>query len=324
MLAAAVLAATIAANGTLVAQTPCPPYPSATYEEYAANAKKAHDDEAEAARREHHEMRTPLALLTPEEYAQRRKEAEGVDCRHIKYMSDGLAVSGYLWKPKNAAGKLPLIVFNRGGNGDFGKALPWQNTWRYAVDGFVVIAAQLRGSDGGEGKDEFGGADVDDVLNTIPLAASLGYVDMRNVFLLGWSRGGMETAIALERGMKVNAAAVGGALSDLEAELARRPTLGTNVWSRLMPGYAEHRDALLRERSAVDWADRIHVPLLLIHGGDDWRVDPAETQRFAEALKRAGAKYELVVYPGDDHGVSVHKDDSNRRIVEWFRRFMVK
>jgi dipeptidyl aminopeptidase/acylaminoacyl peptidase len=321
MLAAAVLLAAVAANGTIAEQTPCPPYPSAPYEQYAENAKKAHDEEAAAARREHHEMRTPLALLTREEYAQRQKEAERVDCRHIKYWSDGLQVSGYIWKPKSASGKLPLIVFNRGGNGDFGKALPWQNTWRFALDRFVVIAAQLRGSDGGEGKDEFGGADVDDVLNTIPLAASLGYVDMRNVFLYGWSRGGMETAIALKHGMKVNAAAVGGALSDLHAELVRRPSLGTNVWSRLMPNYGE---AALRERSAIDWPDRIHVPLLLIHGAADWRVDPAETQRFAEALKRAGATIELVVYPGDDHGVSLHKEDSNRRIVEWFRRFMIK
>jgi len=320
MLAALVLAA-VAANGTLVEQTPCPPYPAATYDAYVAGAKNAHDEEAENARREHHELKTPLVLLTPEQFAQRRKEAERVDCRHIQYMSDGLKVSGYIWKSKDATGKLPLIIFNRGGNGDFGKALPWQNTWRFALDGFVVIAAQLRGSDGGEGKDEFGGADVDDVLNVIPLAESLGFADMRNVFLLGWSRGGMETAIALKRGMKVNAAAVGGALTDLHAELARRPSLGTNVWRRLMPAYGQ---AALRERSAIDWPERIRVPLLLIHGGADWRVDPAETQRFAEALRRAGATYEVVVYPGDDHGVSVHKDDSNRRIVEWFRRYMVK
>jgi dipeptidyl aminopeptidase/acylaminoacyl peptidase len=318
MLAAIVLAA-VAANGTLVEQAPCPPYPTMTYDAYAAGAKKAHDEESENARREGHAMKTPLALLTPGQFAQRQKEAERVDCRHIKYMSDGLRVSGYIWKPRGAAGKLPLIVFNRGGNGDFGKALPWQNTWRFALDGFVVIAAQLRGADGGEGKDEYGGADVDDVLNTIPLAESLGYIDMRNVFLLGWSRGGMETTIALKRGMKVNAAAVGGALTDLPAELAERPSLGTNVWRRLIPGYST---LALRERSAVYWPERIRVPLLLIHGGSDWRVDPAETQRFAEALKRAGATYELVVYPGDDHGVSVHKDESNRRIVEWFRRYM--
>ena len=305
----------------LVEQTPCAPYPNATYEEYVANARKAHDDEAANARREHHELSTPVALLTPEQYAQRKAEAERVDCRHIKYMSDGLKVSGYIWKPKSASGKLPLIVFVRGGNGDLGKVLPWQNNWRYALDGFVVIATQLRGSDGGDGQDEFGGADVDDVLNVLPLAESLGYVDMRNAFLLGWSRGGMEATIALKRGMKVNAAAVGGALTDLPAELAERPNLGTNVWKRLMPNYGE---AALRERSAVYWPDRIRVPILLMHGGADWRVDPAETQRFAAGLKRAGATYDLVVYPGDDHGVSTNKDDSNRRIVQWFRRFMVK
>src|ERR1044071_10354303 len=203
----------IAAKGTLVEQTPCAPYPVATYDAYVQNAKKAHDEEAENARRERHELKTPLVLLTPEQFAQRQKEAERVDCRHIKYMSDGLKVAGYIWKPKNATDKLPLIIFNRGGNGEFGKALPWQNIWRFALDGFVVIATQLRGSDGGDGKDEFGGADVDDVLNVIPLAASLGVADMRNVFLLGWSRGGMETTIALKRGMKVNAAAIGGALT---------------------------------------------------------------------------------------------------------------
>jgi dipeptidyl aminopeptidase/acylaminoacyl peptidase len=309
----------IAANGTLVEQTPCAPYPVATYDAYVQNAKKAHDEEAENARRERHELKTPLVLLTPEQFAQRQKEAERVDCRHIKYMSDGLKVAGYIWKPKNATDKLPLIIFNRGGNGEFGKALPWQNIWRFALDGFVVIATQLRGSDGGDGKDEFGGADVDDVLNVIPLAASLGVADMRNVFLLGWSRGGMETTIALKRGMKVNAAAIGGALTDLPAELARRP-LGTNVWRRLMPNYSE---LALRERSAIFWPERIRVPLLLIHGGADWRADPSDTLHLAEALKRAGATYDVVIYPGDDHGVTAHKDDSNRRIVQWFRRFMV-
>jgi dipeptidyl aminopeptidase/acylaminoacyl peptidase len=324
MLAAAVLFAAVAANGTLVEEAPCPPYPAATYDAYLTGARRAYAEEAEAARRENHELATPLALLTREQFAQRQKEAETVDCRHIKYLSDGLKVSGYIWKPKNAAGKLPLIVFNRGGNGEFGKAAPWQNTWRYALDGFVVIATQLRGSDGGDGKDEFGGADVDDVLNVLPLAESLGVADMRNVFLLGWSRGGMETALALKRGMKVNAAAVGGALSDLTAELARRPSLGTNVWTRLMPDWRERRDALLRERSAVFWPERIRVPLLLIHGGADWRVDPAETLHFAEELQKVGATYELVVYAGDDHGVSMNKDDSNRRIAQWFRRYMVR
>jgi dipeptidyl aminopeptidase/acylaminoacyl peptidase len=147
-----------------------------------------------------------------------------VDCRRVKYLSGDLKVVAYIWQPKGANGKLPLIIFNRGGNQEFGKVLPWQSVWRYALDGFVAIASQYRGNDGGEGKEQFGGADVHDVLNLIPLAKSLGTVDMRNVFLLGWSRGGMQTALALKQGMKVNAAAVGGALTDLPSELASRPS----------------------------------------------------------------------------------------------------
>jgi len=52
-------------------------------------------------------------------------------------------------------------------------------------------------------REEFGGAEIHDVLNLIPLAKSLGYVDMDNVFILGVSRGGMETYLALKNGIPV-------------------------------------------------------------------------------------------------------------------------
>src|SRR2546427_1937241 len=190
-------------SGTVVDHQPCGPYPLATYDAYVDNAKKAYAEEVEAAKREGHRQTTPLTLLTNEQFAQRQKDAGRVDCRRVKYLSDDLKVVAYIWQPKGASGKLPLIIFNRGGNQEFGKVLPWQSVWRYALDGFVVIASQYRGNDGGEGKEEFGGADVHDVLNLIPLAESLGTVDMRNVFLLGWSRGGMQTALALKQGMRV-------------------------------------------------------------------------------------------------------------------------
>ena len=238
-------------------------------------------------------------------------------------MSDGLEIVAFLWKPKTSGGgKLPLIIYNRGGNREYAKLTPASGFRRLVLEGFVVLASQYRGVDGGEGKEEFGGADVDDVKNLLPVAASLGFVDMNNVFLLGWSRRGMETALALKQGMKVNAAAIGGALTDLLAERTRRPQLAQGVWSQLIPGYAERSDAVLRERSAVNWPEQIRTPLLLLQGGADWRSDPGDTLAFAQALQRAGAPYELVIYAGDDHGLRINKDDSNRRIVEWFRAHM--
>ena len=43
---------------------------------------------------------------------------------------------------------------------------------------------------------------------------------------------------------------------------------------------------------------------------------------FAQKLQAAGKTYELIVYGNDDHGISGHVADSNRHIVEWFRKHM--
>jgi dipeptidyl aminopeptidase/acylaminoacyl peptidase len=76
------------------------------------------------------------------------------------YLSDGLQVVGFLWKPQDTVGKqFPLIIFNRGGNREFGKLTPWFHFgfYTYASNGFVVLASQYRGNDGGEGREEYGG-----------------------------------------------------------------------------------------------------------------------------------------------------------------------
>jgi dipeptidyl aminopeptidase/acylaminoacyl peptidase len=139
------------------------------------------------------------------------------------------------------------------------------------TNGFVVIGSQYRGADGGEGMDEFGGADVNDVLSLIPLASSLGYVDMRNVFMHGASRGGMQAFLAIRKGIPINAVAVNGALTNLPAAAKERHSVSERVWSRLIPGFADKTEEVLRERSAVYFADRINVPVLILQGGADWR-----------------------------------------------------
>ena len=185
-----------------------------------------------------------------------------------------------------------------------------------------MFASQYRGVDGGEGIEEFGGADVHDILNLVPVAKSLGIVDLRNVFMLGWSRGAMSTFLALKQGITVNAIAVGGGLLNLVTEAERRPALVKNVWSKLMPGFAANPQAVLEARSVMYWPEQITVPVLIMHGGGDWRASPAESMTLAQKLHTLGKSYELIVYANDDHGVSVNVADRNRRIIDWFRRHM--
>lgn len=66
---------------------------------------------------------------------------------------------------------------------------------------------------------------------------------------------------------------------------------------KLFPDYG-HRAAIMERRSAVRWADRITVPLLIMHGGADTNVDPAHPLQLAAAMQRNGNPYEIVIVAG--------------------------
>lgn len=316
-------------NGLIVEQTACAPNTAGNYEQYIESHKRFYAAEVEAASREGFRMETPdglIAQLPNKDEFQRRKAYEGFECRRIKYLSDGLKVVGYIWKPKNTDGKkFPLIIYNRGGNREFGKITPWvwSGFYPFVSNGFVVVGSQYRGVDGGEGREEFGGSDVRDVVNLIPLAKSLQYVDMNNIFMLGASRGGMMTYLALKNNIPVNAAAVIGGLTDMVASSKKRPELSANVFKELLPDFDKRSDELMRERSAVYWAEKINVPVLIIHGSADWRADTSsQALPLAQKLQELGKTYELIIYAKDDHGVSWNRADSEKRIVQWFKRNM--
>lgn len=69
-------------------------------------------------------------------------------------------------------------------------------------------------------------------MSVFPLARALGYVDVDNVFMLGFSPGGMMTDLAIRDGAPVRAAAVIGGLSDLPGREANRPPM-RRMWPDL-------------------------------------------------------------------------------------------
>ena len=313
-------------NGVVVEQSPCTRV-QRTYEDYVDAGKKSYATEYEAARRHHVPMppveRFVQSLYTREEFAKRQAH-QGFECVRITYLSDGLKVVGHIFKPQVTNGKpYPLMIFNRGGNREFGKNTPRRimGLYEFLANGFVVLASQYRGNDGGEGQEELGGADINDVLHLFPLAQSLGYIDMRNIFMYGVSRGGMTTYIALKHGAPVNAAAIVGGVTDLQAWAEWRPQM-LQEYQALIPEYARHADDQLRQRSAIHWAEQINVPLLILHGGADWRVPPSQALTLVQRLQAWGKVYELIIYARDDHGLSFHQQEKNQQIVEWFRAHM--
>ncbi|MBL8473895.1 MAG: S9 family peptidase [Rhodocyclaceae bacterium] len=246
-----------------------------------------------------------------------------IECRYIMYRSDGETVTGFVLRPaQSTATPMPVIIFNRGGNRDFGRIVfaDLVDLAAWADQGFIVLASQYRGSSGSSGQDEFGGADVHDVMNLIPLAQAMGG-DVDNLFMAGFSRGAMMTLLALRQGARVKAAAVIGGASDLQQLGSSRPEM-LSLYRELMPGFAQHGKNLMRARSALSFADQIDAPLLILHGGADWRVPPAQALALAERLQSARKPYEMVIYAGDDHALTANYADSRSRTLDWFRRHM--
>lgn len=161
-----------------------------------------------------------------------------VSISRLVYSSDGHRVVAFLLRPRSTPGRRhPAIIYNRGGNRDFGALdLPSLLDLSGLVEhGYVVVASQYRGVDGGDGQEEFGGADVDDVLNLLPLLGRQRDVDTTRIGMMGWSRGGMMTYLALARTDRIVAAAVGAGLADLVESAKARPDLAQEVYAELMP-----------------------------------------------------------------------------------------
>lgn len=321
------VARSAAPKAQLLANEPCE-WQWPDHDHWLAEQARAHAAEVHTAA-ERFGIRLPpfdalrAALPARAEYEHRTAGA-GHECRRLEYLSDGLRVKGYLWKSRNTgARRRPVVVYNRGGCGEYARLTPRtrEGFFDFLDAGFVVVGSQYRGNDGGEGRDEIGGADVNDVINLVALLPRIDCADPGHVFVLGVSRGGMMTCMALARGVAARAAATVGCESDLALNAMRRPEL-FRIYVERVPGFMHHAPGLLRERSARHWPERLRSPLLLLHGGADWRVDAAEAIDFAAALHAARRPFQLSLFAGDDHALSFNWRERDRQTIDWFRRHM--
>lgn len=240
----------------------------------------------------------------------------------ITYSSDGLKVTAYGIEPREK-GKYPCIISNRGGNRDFGQWTPisiGRFLARLASWDYIVIASQYRGCDGGEGIEEFGGKDIDDVLNLIPVLGQIPNADTSRIGIEGTSRGGMMTYLALKKTCIFKAAVVTAGLTNAFNNISSRPEMEKNVFSELVPNYWANKETNLKERSAIFWADKLcnKTPLLIMHGSSDWRVLPSESLDLVNKLYQYKHPTKFILYEGADHSITEFRDE---RFMEMKKHF---
>lgn len=251
--------------------------------------------------------------------------SDDITVSKIIYESDGLNIVGYLVKPAYFEGTLPVIIYNRGGNREYGKI---KDTFAkvyfgyIAQKGFVVLASQYRGNDGGEGREEFGGSDVNDVLRLIDIVKETDYMDENRIYMIGASRGGMMTYICCRKSDDIQAAAIHAGVSNCIDQYNYRGNSMKSVYKSLIGYTPEENEQEYIDRSAVFWANEIDVPLYIVHGGkNDSRVLTSQSISMAKQLEKHSKVYELVIYEDEDHGLTGVKEEVLINTIEWFNSY---
>jgi dipeptidyl aminopeptidase/acylaminoacyl peptidase len=209
---------------------------------------------------------------------------------------------------------LPLVVLPHGGPAS--RDTPGFDWWAQALAsrGYAVLQPNFRGSDGfgrgfrEAGYGQWGRKMQTDLSDGVRYLAGQGTIDPARVCIVGASYGGYAAlaGATLDTGVYRCAAAVAG-VSDLKRMLASQPDYGrtstTRYWSRFM-GVEGRNDPQLTALSPVAFADRVTIPILLVHGLDDTVVRYEQSEMMAKALRRAGKPVEFITLAGEDHWLS--------------------
>ena len=247
---------------------------------------------------------------------------------------DGRRIDGVLVLPPGwkAGTPLPTLLQIHGG-----PAWAWWSGWLgswhdwaqlLASHGYAVLLPNPRGSEGQgaafteAANNDWGGGDYQDVLDGLDAIVAQRIADPARVAIGGWSYGGYLAAWAATHDpqRRFRTAIVGAGVTDLYSM-----ALTTDVHD-FLPGYFG-RDALaaramLDERSPLRYAERVRMPVLILHGEQDQRVPLAQGQMLYQALKTNGTPVQMVTYPRSTHWPE--ERDLQRDLLQQVARWLDK
>lgn len=243
----------------------------------------------------------------------------------INYKSfDNLNLRGFMVSPQEK-GVYPVLIYNRGGNGDYGTVTPFfllNFLSQIANQGYIIIGSQLRGTSVSEGFDEFGGKDVNDVLSLFDIIDQLPNVDKDRIGILGWSRGVMTNFLMLKKTnrIKTNISIAGPAdlIDSNRVEMFK-------MFRERMPNYAKDSTLALQKRScllAIDSISNRNITNFIIQGNKDVRVNVKNAFKLYDKLNTSKFTTKLLIYENEGHDLENVKDNLIENIKDWLKKYL--
>ena len=243
---------------------------------------------------------------------------------------DGAMVSNILYRPFNAVKgtKLPTIFFIHGGpvaQDEFSFDMSRQ---MLAASGYNVVAVNYRGSNG-RGLDfckiisgDWGNKEVLDILGATDYVIQNGIADPEKLGIGGWSYGGILTDYTIASDTRFKAASSGAGVGMVSSMygvdqyiLQYDNELGS-PWKNF-DKYVALSYPFLK-------ADRIKTPTQFMVGESDFNVPSVGSEQMYQAFKSLGIPTELIIYPGQFHGITnpSFQKDRFERYLTWFNKYL--
>jgi dipeptidyl aminopeptidase/acylaminoacyl peptidase len=263
------------------------------------------------------------------------KERAFGEVRDISFKSGDAEIHGYITLPVdfdradfNGSKRRPLLAYLHGGP-------VYQHSHEFdleprlfAAAGYAVLSVNPRGSSG-RGFDfsraiyaDWGNLDVQDISAGITHVIDAGIADPGRLGVFGWSYGGILTDYMIASDPRIRAAVSGAGvanvLSTFGVDMYAREyvfELGTpwenfNTWRKLAYPFLH--------------PERITAATLFQCASEDDNVPCVGAEQMYQALKVRGVPTKLIVYPGENHGLTVpsYLVHRMRSDLEWFDRWL--
>ncbi len=245
---------------------------------------------------------------------------------------DGAKVHAWIMTPADLdpTKKYPTIVYVHCSmfSWDFNHEVQCYNTL-----GYVVAYFNQRGTTAGYGQawtraseGDQGGAEYVETMLGVDDLITRPYVDSERLGVTGGSCGGFMTNWIVGHTDRFKAAVTQRSISndisfcgtsDLGPEYTRGEA-GTDPWSDLEGTWRQ---------SPLAYIDRVNTPLLIEHSTEDHRCPLEQAEQLFAALRWRGKEVEMVIYEGENHGLSRGGRPGNRiervhRIAGWFQKYL--
>ncbi len=242
---------------------------------------------------------------------------------------DGTEIEGFIFKPFgfDSSMRYPTLLRIHGGpvaQYDFGFNFEAQ---LFAANGYVVVICNPRGSSG-YGQDfsmgiyrSWGVKDFEDVMAAVDYAVAKGYSDPDRLGVGGWSYGGILTDYVITQTARFKAAVTGA------SEVLFRSNYGHDhyqlQWEKEL-GLPWKNQALWERLSPFNSVEKVVTPTLIMGGEKDWNVPILNSEQLYQALRRLGRTTQLVVYPGQHHGIRLpsFQKDRYERYLKWYGKYV--